>query len=118
MEAILRIALDDGGDKWVTGTILAAYPLTQELGPGEKCGFLCVKVNTKHTLAGLRAMRLKKKISVNGFLSPISIDALRRQKEKLVIEILPKFHKVVELDSILSDTPEWQWPDETLPEGF
>ena len=124
MEAIIRLALTDDGGKWEPGTVLAAYPIDEKLGPGEKGEFLCIKTDVP-SIVEARRWRLKKKFPLDKVISSIDLDKKVIQKQQIRQKVIDKktvtendVHEKPDLttlidNKLIADTPESQWPKET-----
>jgi hypothetical protein len=130
MDAILRLALDDGsgGDpkfaKWEPGTVLAAYDIdAPEMFCGAMADFLYVRIRTsRYTLDEMKAWRCMKRLDLSEIKTPVELSALATQKTngfvaktspatcvvkfaELLVKPKLEAHECVNLDELkLSDT--------------
>jgi hypothetical protein len=133
MEEIIRVALCNENGRWIQGTILSTRPLgdaehvnpKRRLGIGDIAGQLILRVKTKKYKSAreLGLLRMRKIVNLRGFMSDLSLEVRREQKQnwtdlrsgKTVIynvnllAVMPKLDDkyVVDLDlpGVLFDVP-------------
>lgn len=117
---ILRIALTDGGSKWLPGTILEKYPDDWAFNWGDEARFFLIKV-ADGAVTEDDVLRRKKQVDLDLILSADSkakylANRDRDKGDYLAAGESPKLGIVIDLVTVgmLSATPKAQWMEDPI----